>query len=202
MTDTHEYLGTIVLCQIHTDRMVNGGRYETHHLMASDRLWLTPDGLLGETAGVATMHAHHRSHPNKFRSENTRNFLPHRLLSIGFTGHERLRNDRFGEHPSGIGAEDVVVDCDRRLELSELGGGVQIRTGAGPIDLVGASVAKPCVPFTKHLLGDQDASDEVVAPNRAFLDDGMRGFLFGLENMGDPVAITVGDEVWAVRAKG
>ena len=39
---------------------------------------------------------------------------------------------------------------------------------------------------------------EVVAPNRAFLEEGMRGFVFGLEGKTEPVRIAVGDEVWAV----
>ena len=195
----YEPLGPITLCQIHTERMVVDGRYVTDYLKPVERLWLTADGLVGDSNGLAALHAHHRHHPNKYRADNQRTFRPNRLLSIGFTGHERRRNERFGTQPSGIAAEDVVVDCDRVVDLSELEGGVRIRTAAGPIDLVGAAVAKPCVPFTKHLLGDQDAADDIVAPNRAFLDDGMRGFLFGLAQLDQPVAITVGDEVWARR---
>ena len=196
----HQFLGTIVLCQIHTDRMVVDGRYETSYLLPVDRLWLTAEGLVGTKGNDALLHAHHAAHPNKYRPDNTKTFLPNRLLSIGFTGHERLRDERFGPQPMGIAAEDIIVDCDRRVDLAELAGGVRIRTATGPIDLVGAAVAKPCVPFTKHLLGDQDAPDDVIAPNRAFLGEGMRGYLFGLANMTDPVSITSGDEVWAARA--
>lgn len=193
---TSELLGSITLCQIHRDRMVNSGRYHDELLTPVDELWLGEDGVVGVADDASYVHAHHRLHPNKTRAENRKELRPNRLLSIGFTGHYDLIAERFGQAPVGIGAEDIIVDLRERVELDRLAGGVEIRTADGVVELSGAAVAKPCVPFTKFLLGDQDAADDVVAPNRAFLEDGMRGFIFGLEGKTEPVRITVGDEVW------
>jgi len=193
-----QLLGTIALTQIHRDRMVNSGRYHDDLLTPVEELWLGEDGVVGVSGDNVYLHGHHRLHPNKRRAENAKDFRPNRLLSIGFTGHYALVADRFGEVPLGIAAEDVIVEHDGRVELDQLTGGVEIRTADGVIELADAAVAKPCVPYTKFLLGDQDAADEVVAPNRAFLEEGMRGFVFGLEGKTEPVRIAVGDEVWAV----
>jgi len=192
-------LGEVTRVQVHVDRMVQAGRYHDELIEQVDELWLSTDGVLGCRGSDVLVHAHHRAHPNKSRP-NPRDFRPKRLLSIGFTGHHALITDRFRKVPLGSAAEDVMVECDRQVHLDELTGGVQIRRtarGESRIDLVDAAVAKPCVPYTKFLLDDSDAADKVVAPNRAFLEDGMRGFVFGLANQTEPVSIQVGDEVWA-----
>lgn len=195
----YELLGTIASCQIHTERMVNDGYYDASLRLPVDELWLSADGVVGVAGRQALLHAHHRLHPNKVRAENPKKFLPNRLLSIGFTGHTRMISERFRPVPPGIAAEDIMVDCDREVDLSELAEGVQIRSSAGAIDLNDAAIAKPCVPFTKFLLDDQDAPDDVVAPNRAFLDGGIRGFIFGLAHLGEPAVLKPGDEVWAKK---
>lgn len=189
-------LGDVVQLQVHTDRMVTAGHYHHELIRPVDELWLSPDGVLGSSGSDVLVHAHHRMHPNKNRPD-AREYRPNRLLSIGFTGHHALTVDWFRDVPLGSAAEDVMVRCDRRVQLDELTGGVQIRRGEDVIDLVGAAVAKPCVPYTKYLLDDANADPGIVAPNRAFLDDGMRGFIFGLANQTEPVSIQVGDEVWA-----
>jgi hypothetical protein len=78
--------------------------------------------------------------------------------------------------------------------------GVQLRRDGQVVELDGVAVAKPCVPFTKWMLRDQDADDAIVAPNRAFLEGGMRGFVLGLADQHKPVAIRVGDELWAAKS--
>ncbi|MEM7094820.1 MAG: hypothetical protein AAF567_17580 [Actinomycetota bacterium] len=192
-------LGPVVLVQVHIDRMVNGGRYEHEKIVEVDALWLGPDGLIGQRGDEQLVHAHHRLHPNKTRADNRKKFLPARLLSIGFTGHYDQMVERFGEAPIGCAAEDVVVEHAGVVSLDDLRGGVQLRRGDRVIALDGAAVAKPCVPFTKYLLQDQDAADDIVAPNRASLDDGIRGFLFGLADQSETVDVAVGDTLW-VRA--
>lgn len=192
-------LGEVTLVQVHVDRMVKAGRYHDELIEQVEELWLSVDGVLGCRGPEVLVHAHHRQHPNKTRA-TPREFRPNRLLSIGFTGHHRLTVEQFRPVPLGSAAEDVIVACDRRVNLAELAGGVQVRRGTDIIELDGAAVAKPCVPYTKFLLDDQDAADDVVAPNRAFLDDGMRGFIFGLANQDAPASIRVGDEVWARSA--
>lgn len=193
-----ELLGTVVHTQIHTDRMVNGGIYESEKITVVDELWLTDDGVVGVADSVAMLHGHHRHHPNKSRKENPKKFLPGRLLSIGFSGHHRQICEQFRDVPVGIAAEDVIVDCDRTVTLDEVAKGVQFRSRDGFVDLAGGEVAKPCVPFTKFLLDDANAADDVVAENRAFLDNGMRGFIFGLSFPGESARIVAGAELWRV----
>jgi len=193
-----ELLGPVVLTQIHTDRMVNGGVYESQRIVEVDELWLNDDGVVGVADSVALMHAHHRQHPNKSRAENRKKFLPGRLLSIGFTSHHQLICDRFRTVPLGSAAEDVIVECDRRISVDDLANGVQFRSRDGYVDLAGGEVAKPCVPFTKFLLDDAAAADDVVADHRAFLDHGMRGFIFGLSFPGSAARIAKGAELWRV----
>jgi len=195
-------LGQVVLCQIHTDRMVLDGVYRDRLREPVDALWLSPDGVVGTVDDTAVLHAHHRLHPTRTigTTEKHRTYLPHRLLSFGFTSHYAAMAERFGSAPLGCAAEDIIVDFDDHVvELGQVDQGVQIRRGDRVIDLIDAAVAKPCVAFTKFLLGDQGSSDDKVAPHRAFLDDGMRGFIVGLANATDPVDIAVGDEFW-VRA--
>lgn len=190
-------LGRVVLCQVHTDRMVNSGVYDASMIVPVDELWLSEDGVVGVADTQVLVHAHHRLHPNKYRAVNQKDFRPNRLISIGFTGHHELICDRFGPADLGIGAEDVIVETDRRINLDELAGGVEIRSETGNVRLDGVAVAKPCVPFTKYLLGDQDAADDLVGPNREFLNDGMRGFVFGLAGYVEPALVAAGAEVWA-----
>jgi len=191
-------LGSVVRCQIHTDRMVRDGVYEHKLLTEVDGLWLGPDGVVGVVDDSAILHAHHRLHPTRTvgTTEKHRTFLPHRLLSFGFTSHYKAMAERFGAAAAGCGGEDIIVEHDERVHLDQVSGGVQIRRGDRSIDLTDAAVAKPCIPFTKYLLGDQHSPEDKVAPHRAFLDDGMRGFIVGLANQSETVDVAVGDEFW------
>lgn len=193
-------LGPVVRTQIHTDRMVDDGRYHHDLIVEADELWLGPDGVIGQVDGRSVLHGHHRLHPNKTRAENPKGYRPNRLLSFGFTGHYTLMADRFGAAPVGCAAEDVIVEHAGQVTLDMLSGGLEVRRGERSIAFEGVAVAKPCVPFTKYLLDDQDADDDTVAPNRAFLEAGMRGFIVGLANHTDLVDVRVGDEVWARSA--
>jgi len=194
-------LGSIVRCQIHTDRMVRDGVYVHDLLREVDALWLGPDGVVGAKGDEAILHAHHRLHPTRTigATEKHRTYLPHRLLSFGFTSHYDLMAEHFGSAPLGCAGEDIIVDFDRQVVLDEVSKGVQVRRGDRVVELVGAVVAKPCVPFTKYLLEDQHHPEEKIAPHRAFIDDGIRGFIVGLANQEETVDIAVGDEFW-VRA--
>ena len=137
---------------------------------------------------------HHRLNPKR------KVWRANRLLSIGFTSHYAAVRDRFGNGRLGCAAENVIVEHDRIVTVDDLAGGVQIRSADGDVvvDLEPATVAKPCVPYTKYLLDDYDADDETVAPHRDFLDGGMRGFVLGLNDIGidEPVTIRPGDQLW------
>jgi hypothetical protein len=191
-------LGSIVLCQIHTDRMIHDGVYRDDLLTEVESLWLSPDGVVGMVGEQAILQAHHRLHPTRVigATEKHRTYLPHRLLSFGFTSHYVAMAEHFGVAALGCAAEDIIVEFDQQVSLAEVSPGVQIRRRDRVIELTGAEVAKPCVPFTRYLLGDQRTPEDKVAPHRAFLDDGMRGFIVGLANHTEPVDITVGDEFW------
>ena len=73
--------------------------------------------------------------------------------------------------PIGCAAEDVIVETDEPIDIDQLGGGIQVRRG-------------------------DDTVDETVAPHRAFLDGGRRGFLVALAARAEPASIAVGDEVF------
>ncbi|MEM7273027.1 MAG: hypothetical protein AAF547_08120 [Actinomycetota bacterium] len=189
----HVRLGTVVKCQISARGLIQEKRYVAADIVDADELHLGPDGVVGWCAGRAVLNHHHRLNPRMTT------WKPHRLLSVGFTGHYAAMAERFGEARLGSAAENVIVDCDRIVPLDEVAPGLQVRCADGAvIDLTGATVAKPCVPFTKFLLGDQDAPDETVAPNRAFLGDGMRGYVMGLADQTEPAVIRPGDELFAV----
>lgn len=187
-------LGPIVKCQISAQALVREGRYIHADIIPADELHLGVDGVVGWCAGRALLNHHHRLNPR------LRSWKPGRLLSIGFTGHYAAMADRFGSAPLGCAAENVIVHCDRLVTEDELAAGLQVRSedGSVVIDLEPAAVAKPCVPFTKFMLGNQEASDDEIAPNRAFLDKGIRGFVLGLANQTDgPKVITPGLQLWA-----
>ena len=189
----HELLGTIVKCQVSAKGLIQDGRYCDDDIIDASELHLGVDGVVGWCDGKAVLNHHHRLNPR------LRNWRPGRLLSVGFTGHYAAMADRFGSAPIGCAAENIVVECDRIVSVDDLAGGLQVRPadGSATIDLEPAAVAKPCVPFTRYLLGDRDAGDEVVAPNRAFLDDGMRGFVLGLADRTGTAVVRPGDELWA-----
>jgi hypothetical protein len=189
-------LGTIVKCQVSAQGLIQNKRYIESDIVDAEALHLGVDGVVGWCDGRAVLNHHHRLNPR------LGTFKPKRLLSVGFTGHYAAMAERFGSAPIGCAAENVIVDCDRIVTPEEMAGGLQVRSSdGGVIELEPAAVAKPCVPFTKYLLQNQDASDDQVAPNRAFLDDGMRGFVLGLANQPDdpstPAAvIRPGDELF------
>lgn len=189
----HAQLGTIIKCQVSAQGLIQDKRYIDSDIIDASELHLSADGVVGWCDERAILNHHHRLNPR------LGTWKPHRLLSVGFTGHYAAMTERFGSAPTGCGAQNMIVDLDRVVTLDEVSNGLQVRTADGnQIDLEGATVAKPCVPFTKYLLKDQDAADETVAPNRTFLDNGIRGFVMGLSDHTEVVVIRPGDEIWAV----
>lgn len=214
---SHTFLGPIVKCQVSAQALIRDGRYLDDDIVDAQELHLSPDGVVGWCDGRAVLHHHHRLNPRR------RVWRPKRLLSIGFTGHYDAMSDRFGSVEFGCAAENIIVQHSAIVTVDDLAAGIQIRSEEGEVivDLEPAAVANPCVPYTKYLLNDEDADDETVAPNRAFLEDGMRGFVLGLgdiaakptegtanptedtaaeEANGSSHAVTIrpGDELWIV----
>ncbi|MGH1488869.1 MAG: hypothetical protein ACRBK7_05650 [Acidimicrobiales bacterium] len=184
-------LGSIIKCQVSARGLIQDGRYIESDIVNAEQLHLGVDGVVGWCDGRAVLNHHHRLNPY------LGTWKPKRLLSVGFTGHYAAMAERFGSAPIGCAAENMIVDCDRIVTPNEMANGLQVRSADGStIDLEPAAVAKPCVPFTKYLLNNQDAAAEEVAPNRAFLDEGIRGFVLGLANQSDTAVIKPGDELW------
>lgn len=184
-------IGAVLGLQIHTAEIVFDGRYHIENLMSVDRLWLTSAGVVGVADGLSILDYHHRDHPE------LRAFKPGRQLSIGFSGHYAVMAERFGSVGVGVAAENITVSFDGVLVESDLAAGLLIETADGAVELSGAAVARPCVPFTKFLLVDEEADPEIVAAYRASLDHGVRGFVMALTDVPAPgIMVRAGDQVY------
>lgn len=186
-----QLLGSVVRLQIHRTQIVYGGEYHVEHLARVESLWLTQSGVVGLADGGAMLDYHHRDHPDLTK------FKPQRQLSIGFTGHYDVMRSHFGEVPLGIAAESIVVEHDGQVTESEVSAGLRIQTKTGPIELTGASVAKPCLPFTGFLLGQSEPDQAELVAHRMLLDGGVRGFVMSLVDSQTPgVMVNEGDSVF------
>lgn len=171
-------LGSVTVLQIHLDEIAHEGEYDLDRLVPVDRLWLTPRGVVGEFEGRYALDYHHADHPK------LRTYKPERSLSLGFTSHYRLMADHFGEAKLGVAAENIIVDIDRRIGLDDLENGIRIvSTEGAEIELDGAQISRPCVNFTKSMLGTPTPSTESIVESRAFLEGGVRGYVFPLHNI-------------------
>ena len=188
-------LGAISKLQIQLERLVRGVRpdriYTPEPLVEVDAMVLSPYGAVAKIDGAWVLSVHHAAHPANSRPN------PDRMLSIGFTSHYDLMRARFGDAPPGIGGEYIIVETDTVVTEEDLAGGVAIgRPDGRDVKLKGAKVAKPCVPFTRFLMGDSRADLDSVRPHREFLDNGMRGFVMGTAGLDAAVEISVGDPVY------
>lgn len=183
-------LGEVVKTQVHAAKVVFDGRYHADLICGTEALSLSPAGVVGVTGAAAVLDYHHRDHPDLGR------FLPGRQLSVGFTGHYQAMQERFGAAPVGIAAENIVVDHPGRVLPADVADGLLIDSADGSCELAAAAVARPCVPFTKYLLGDPEADDVAVAENRAFLDEGMRGYVMALVGLEGRFRVAPGDTVY------
>lgn len=185
-------IGDVVLTQFQLDELRSRGEgdnrvYDPSNL-AEGTLLLTPWGVLGRWHDGWAVDRHHRDHP----ANTTHN--PDRTLSIGFTSHYDLMRHRFDDMELGAAGENLIVEVDRRLSIDDLDGRLAIHSSStGEIlELGTAAVAAPCVPFTKFCLNEPDAPAEAVKENRAWLDDGMRGFVMPIEGT---MVVRPGDEL-------
>lgn len=184
-----ERLGTIVRLQVQAEPLKWKGYYDPRPLMLVDRATISTDGMLGWVPPGWVVDAHHAAHPASRAGGR-------RALSVGLTGHYDAMEDRFDGVVLGIGGENIIVEGPP-LRLPEIAGGFTIKRPDGTeIALTEPRVAAPCLEFTSYLLG----SDEVlprarVAAELAFLDEGTRGHIVGLD-VSTPTLIEVGDEVW------
>ncbi len=170
-------LGQIVRLQIQRDSLKTGDKptrvYDTTPLLSVERLAVGPDGALGQAPdGSWVVDVHHRAHPRTKNEDGAHG------LSLGFTSHYALMQDRFGDRITpGCAGENILVASEQRITVEELGRGVVLLTASGQelARLEVLQVAHPCKPFSGWALGRKVESD-VLKETLQFLDGGTRGF--------------------------
>ncbi len=170
-------LGRVVRLQVQAAPLKSGERpnrvYGTAPIVEVEELLLTPDGAVGvDAAGARILDVHNTAHPaTRYSDGNT--------VSFGLTSHYARMRERFGPHMvDGCAGENILVEADAPLRLSELGTRVGLR-GARSSEILEFSticVALPCVEFSKFAVRNQDASPADLKPVLQFLDEGTRGF--------------------------
>lgn len=189
-----ELLGRVARIQVHRRRVQAGPTYRPEMLAAVERGAVDAGGMTGWDGEAWLLDVHHMAYPME------RDVAP-RALSIGFTGHYDLMQERFGDRVTdGVAAENVIVDNDSRVRFEDVAGGIVIQTSDGShIDLVDPRIAKPCRQFTSYLLGlPEMAMREQIQDELEFLGEGMRGFVMAAPEVAAPVEFAVGDEVWTL----
>ncbi|HYK82008.1 MAG TPA: MOSC domain-containing protein [Gemmatimonadales bacterium] len=190
----HE-LGQIVRLQVQRSSLKTGEKpvrvYSPARLLVVERLAVGPDGVLGEGPdGAWIVDVHHRAHPATKNEDGAHG------VSLGFTGHYRLMRERFGDRiTSGCAGENILVEADERVALTDLAGGVACVAADGRtlVRLEVLQVAHPCRPFSGWALGAQ-VEPEVLKETLQFLDEGTRGFYClgvgsGIISVGDRVVL-------------
>lgn len=170
-------LGRITRLQIQRSTLKTGEKptrvYDPTPLLAVDRLALGPDGALGQGPdGSWLVDVHHRAHPLTKNEDGAHG------VSLGFTSHYALMQDRFGGRITiGCAGENVIVEADRRITLEDLERGVVLLAGDGRelVRLEVLQIAEPCRPFTGWALGGVVES-RVLKEALQFLEGGTRGY--------------------------
>ncbi|TAM62426.1 hypothetical protein EPN52_00630 [bacterium] len=166
-------LGVVVRLQIELNRIKENSdsRYRDELIRRVERLHVAPAGVLAPVGDAFVVDVHHATHPHS-RSNGTNH------LSIGFTGHYRAMQERFGPHVTlGIAGESVVVERAGRTTLADLGGELLFELANGErLGVTGLAVMHPCAPFTRFCLRTSQPPAADLKAGLRFLDDGMRGF--------------------------
>jgi hypothetical protein len=187
-----EPFGTVGRLQVHRAAVKSNAVYNPAPLATVDQASFDSGGMIGWDGRSWFLDNHHRSYPYGRPAER-------RAVSVGFTAHYAAMYDRFGDTVvPGVAAENIVIDAVGPMSLERLGSGLDIRSSTGEsLALREPLVAAPCREFTSCLLGlSERGSREELADDLAFLDDGMRGFVFGTATIVEPILISVGDPVY------
>ena len=189
-------IGTIVRLQVQESSLKVGTkprRYDPAPIQSVPALSLSPAGVVGLAAnGRSIVDVHHHDHPT---SKNRRG---ENGISLGFTGHYRAMQQRFGTHlADGSAGENILIEADRQFPVEELANGVVVE-GADEslIELRPVIVAAPCVEFSRYALQFPDGArpDTMVTEALRFLDAGMRGFY--ATYTGEPAVVEIGARVF------
>ena len=191
-----EPIGPIVRLQVQRIPIkVKGVGYLPEEILPVERAAVDAWGMLGWVDGAWVVDAHHKSHPSRRGGGR-------RPLSVGFTGHYALMEDRFGSAPVGVAGENIVIE-GRALSLGDLGEGLVVENGAGDlISLERPRVAAPCVEFTSFMLGlDEVAPLAEIEEPLGDLHDGRRGFIVAADHSPRPIDIARGDMAYLAVAE-
>jgi len=182
-----ERLGPIVQLQIHAESLKRDGAYVPEPLIAVERVSLDESGVLGWDGSGWIVDVHHAAHP-RLRGGGRR------AVSVGFTGHYRRMEERFGPVTLGIAAESIVVDGPP-VSARTIADGLLIRKGDGTvIELRSPEPAVACTGFTSYLLGSPTVlGSEEIEDDLAFLSTGTRGFIVAVDHLDGPVEVEIGD---------
>jgi len=145
-------LGKVVRLQVQAEPLKSGEKpnkvYATAAIVEVERLLLTPTGAVGfDAAGAQILDVHNTAHPaTRYTEGNT--------VSFGLTSHYARMRERFGPHMvDGCAGENILVETDAPLYLSELGERLGLRGANGEVlALANACVALPCVEFSKFAI--------------------------------------------------
>jgi hypothetical protein len=179
-----QVLGTVLRLQVQRSPLKPGPRgtrvYDPAPLLEVAALEVGPGGVVGvpsgdagADAGAAVLDVHHADHPaGKHRGVNGLSLLP-------LAHYERMRQ-RFGAHlADGVAGESLLLDTPGPWRTEDLAGRLELETAdGGRLELDRATVAAPCVEFSRYCLGraaDAPDDDELVAA-LDWLDHGTRGF--------------------------
>lgn len=185
-------IGRITRLQIQTSSLKVDGdprRYYTPDpIRQVDVLDVTDGTITGPVDGRAVVDVHSATHPD------SRNRGNGNMLSVVFTGHYGLVRKRFGSHVAdGMAGDNILVEYDQRLKLSDVERGLAIERPDGErIELGIISVAHPCVEFSRFCLDNLDAHPKQISETLKFLDGGTRGF-YGVVTSPLPARIELGD---------
>ncbi|CAN5640352.1 hypothetical protein BH24CHL1_BH24CHL1_17130 [soil metagenome] len=189
-------IGRITQLQIQTSSLKVEGEprryYTPEPIRGVEALTISEGRITGLVDGRETVDVHSAAHPE------SRNRGNGNMLSVVFTGHYEILRERYGEHMlQGIAGENILVEYDRRLELSDVENGLVIKGQDGRrIAFDTVSVAHPCVEFSRFALDDLNAPAKQVSETLKFLDNGTRGF-YAVVTSSLPARIEAGDTLLA-----
>lgn len=183
-------IGRLIRLQIQRQSLKSGVKpdrtYDPAPLLAVSRLWVTPEGVLGRGEdGGWLVDVHHAAHPATKNEDRLHG------VSVGFTGHYRLMQARFGDRLAvGTAGENLIAETDGVLRAAALGPALAV-VGADGVERVRLrvlQVAEPCRPFTGWALGGgQRVEAAAFKEHLQFLQDGTRGYYLQAEGCGEVV---------------
>lgn len=171
-----ELIGTVVRLQVQRWRLKPGPKttrvYDPSPLLEVDALEVDARGAVGRTVDGPVLDVHHADHPD------TRNRGSNGLSLLPRAHYDRLRH-RFGDHlVDGVAGESLLLDTVGPWTLEDLAGDLVLETTDGRrLALAGATVAAPCVEFTRFCLRREPGRvDDELTQALEELDGGARGF--------------------------